>query len=255
VNLTDANRIALAATFDSAAPLYESARPGFVAAAVDWVLPDSARRVLDLGAGTGNLTASLVTRGLEVVAVDPSSNMLAVLAAKLPTVRGMVGAAEAIPLPDGAVDAVVVGSAFHWFARPRADAEMARVLRDGGTVGLLWNWRMRSAPLWRIFDDAAGGIDPLGTAHERGTTLARRWFGRTERAEFAHSQTLRAGQLVDLLASRSYVIALPEADRRRLLDRLRAALEAEVGDLDQAIELPYRTEALRAGRGTTQTGL
>lgn len=152
--MDDRTRTRLAATFDGAAELYERVRPGFAPAALDWVLPDRARRVLDLGAGTGKLTEALVARGLEVVAVDPSPNMLAQLRFKLPGVDARVATSEATGLADGEVDAIVVGSAFHWFARPDAEREMARILRPGGVVGLLWNQRDPSSSTVRAFHQA-----------------------------------------------------------------------------------------------------
>ena len=79
-----------------------------------------------------------------MVAVEPDPQMLAVLAGRLPQVRALPGSAERIPLPDGSVDAILAGQAFHWFSRPDADREFARVLRPGGVVGLLWNIPDRS---------------------------------------------------------------------------------------------------------------
>src|SRR6266487_652098 len=135
--LSDKDRRRLAASFDSAADLYERARPGYAHEALTWLLPVTAHRVLDLGAGTGKLTASLVTRGLDVVAIEPSSAMRAHLTARLSTVDVRDGTAEATGLPDNDVDAVVIGAALHWFDRPAADREIARVLRSGGVVGVL----------------------------------------------------------------------------------------------------------------------
>ena len=104
-------------------------------------MPEGARTVLDLGAGTGKLTRSLAARGLEVVAVEPLAEMRAKLAAALPEVRALEGTAEAIPLADDSVDAITVAQAWHWVDPERATAEAARVLRPGGTLGLIWNRR------------------------------------------------------------------------------------------------------------------
>ena len=104
--------------FGPYADTYHLARPGYPAAAVDWALDGNPGTVLDLGAGTGILTAALAARGLRTIAVDPSPAMLRTLARGLPGVPVLTGTAEAIPLADATVDAVVVGAAFHWFARP-----------------------------------------------------------------------------------------------------------------------------------------
>ncbi len=100
-----------------------------------------ARDVLDLGAGTGKLTTRLVERGLDVIAVDPIAEMLDVLRATLPDTPALLGTAEQIPLRDNSVDAVLVAQAWHWFDPERAVAEVARVLRPGGRLGLVWNIR------------------------------------------------------------------------------------------------------------------
>lgn len=250
--LSDADRIRLAATFDTAAPMYDAVRPGFATAAIDWVLPAGARRVLDLGAGTGKLTAELAARGadrVEVVAVEPAPNMLAVLRERLPDVDARAGSAEELPLGAASVDAVFAGSAFHWFARPRADEEIARVLRPGGRVGLLWNRRDPSFWLSEIFDAALRESREPSPGHNRNVTLAAQLFGPTEHAEFTHSQTLPIDRVPDLLASRSYVIAMAAPDRARLLDGVRAAVAAHAGRSGcTELVIPYRTEALRAER-------
>lgn len=128
-----------AASFHDAAEAYESARPGYPAEATAWMIPDGAASVLDLGAGTGKLTESLLAPGREVYAVDPSSEMLRVLAEKLPAVTVRVGRGERVPLPDASVDAVTVAQAWHWMDREQATAEVARVLKPGGTFALIWN--------------------------------------------------------------------------------------------------------------------
>jgi SAM-dependent methyltransferase len=245
--LSPPDRQALAATFDTAAELYDSVRPGYAESAIDWVLPEPTGRVLDLAAGTGKLTSSLVARGWDVVAVDSAPNMLSLLRHRLPTVDARVGQAEQIPLPDGSVDAVVVSGAFHWFTRPAAEKEMARVLRSGGRLGLLWNRRDPDSWVREVFDDVLRtcGIRAEGYGREEVIPDAR-WFGPSERAAFAHIQTLRADQLADLLASRSYVIALSAGERAVLLDHVRKGVAQHVDLAAPAVDVPYYTEAIRA---------
>jgi SAM-dependent methyltransferase len=157
-----------------------------------------------------------VARGLDVVAVDPAPNMLAVLRRRLPTVDARVGRAEQIPLPDASVGTVLVGAAFHWFTRPTAEQEIARVLRPGGRLGLLGYRRTSDSWVAEVFDDALHSCGVQAEEYSREEVIPDvRWFGPPERAEFAHTQTLRAEQIADLLGSRSYVIALPAAERAR----------------------------------------
>lgn len=118
---------------------YHRYRPGFPDAAAAAILPRRVDAVLDLGAGTGKFTGLLAGRARRVYAVEPSEQMLAVLRATLPAVDARIGSAEHIPLADASVDAVTVAQAFHWFDRDPACAEIARVLRAGGVLGMLWN--------------------------------------------------------------------------------------------------------------------
>lgn len=84
--------------------------------------------------------------GGEIVALEPVAAMREQLTAAFPQVEVLAGTADAIPLPDGSVDAVVCAQAFHWFATAPAVAEMARVLKPGGVLGLIWNVRDESVP-------------------------------------------------------------------------------------------------------------
>lgn len=131
--------------FSSAADVYERARPGYAAEAVDWLCErmgiGPGRTVLDLAAGTGKLTRDLVPSGATIVAVEPLDEMRAQLVEAVPGVETLAGTAEQIPLPDSSVDDVVCAQAFHWFDADRALAEIHRVLRAGGALGLIWNSR------------------------------------------------------------------------------------------------------------------
>jgi SAM-dependent methyltransferase len=141
--------------FAKAASVYEGARPDFPVAAIDWLCAQlqitSETRVLDLAAGTGRMTQPLYARTRSIVAVDPVPQMREVLHAALPEVEVLDGTAEAIPLPDASVGAVVVAQAFHWFDPKPAVAEIARVLEPGGRLGLVWHSPDRSDPLQQSF--------------------------------------------------------------------------------------------------------
>ena len=130
-----------ALAFGQAVDVYERSRPGYPAAALDWALPAGARRVADVGAGTGKLTRELVGRGLEVVAVEPDDAMRAELGRRVPEAVAVAGSGESIPLPDAGLDAVFFAQSWHWVDPPAAATEVARVLAPGGRLGLLWNRR------------------------------------------------------------------------------------------------------------------
>src|SRR3954470_5113900 len=131
------------AGFARAATSYDRGRPGYPDEAIDRVWEglrlDGRAEVLDLAAGTGKLTRALLPRAARVIAVEPLREMRAALAVALPEVAAVDATAEQLPLEDGAVDAVGVGEAFHWFANEHALAEIARVLRPGGGPAMLWN--------------------------------------------------------------------------------------------------------------------
>ena len=221
--MTDETWSARRTSFGNAADAYATGRPSYPAAALDWVLPPQASRVLDLAAGTGRLTERLLERDLEVVAVEPSDEMRAHIPA---SATAMSGTAEKIPLDDASVDCVVVGQAFHWFDGPAAMAEIARVLRPGGTVGLLWLLADDSDPLTAkvceiVADDEmrASIIDPDQAppyADVSGITLP-------DRRLFPHSESYDADRLTAWVLSMSRTILLPEHERAALLDQVRDA--------------------------------
>ena len=237
-----------AASFDAAADAYERGRPSYPEAALDWLLPPGARRVLDLGAGTGKLTRQVAARGLDVVAVDPSEAMLDRLRLAVPGVTALRGTAEAIPLPSGSVDVALVAQAWHWVDPALAVPEVARVLKPGGRLGLLWNHRDESegwtrklgALLARLGSMEDGSLaPPVGPP-----------FGPVERCDLRWSQPVDAAALLDLVASRSYFIVLPEAEKAPVLDDVRALIAREPGfDRRGSVPMPYVTRCWRADLG------
>lgn len=233
-------------SFGSQAAAYERGRPSYPPAAVDWLLsPDAGatvQDVLDLGAGTGKLTSRLVERGLNVVAVDPITELLDVLRTTLPDTPALLGTAEQIPLPDNSIDAVLVAQAWHWFDPERAVAEVVRVLRPGGRLGLLWNVR----------DERLGWVKDfgkiVGLEHDWATTKAELpepfTDVTTHRVEWTNYVTPQT--LIDYVASRSYCITSPAEVRSRTLDEVRALLATHPALANSTgIALPYITVCVR----------
>ncbi|WP_189925649.1 class I SAM-dependent methyltransferase [Kitasatospora xanthocidica] len=236
-----------ARSFGVAAAAYQAGRPGYPQALIGSAVPREARRVLDLGAGTGKLTRLLVDAGLDVVAVEPDGGMRAQLAAAVPKAAVRAGSAERVPLPDGSVDAVVVAQAWHWFDPAVAVPEIARVLAPGGTLALVWNVRDESEP-WAA---ELGALMHRSTRQRIDTEpVLPAPFGAPERLEIRWEHaTTRAG-IVDMVASRSYVIALPEPERARLLADVERLLvtHPDLAGRD-AIALPYVTRCTRVRLG------
>ena len=236
-------RLERSLSFGAQAASYERGRPSYPPEAIDWLLAGGERReVLDLGAGTGKLTARLVERGLDVVAVDPIPEMLEVLGAALPDTRALLGTAEQIPLPDDSVDAVLVAQAWHWFDPALAAAEVARVLRPGGRLGLVWNTR----------DERLGWVRDLGriigAEHDRVTTAELpAEFTEVATREFEWTSYLTREALVDYVASRSYCITSPALVRERTLQGVRDLLATHPALAgSDGLALPYVTVCIRA---------
>jgi SAM-dependent methyltransferase len=253
-------RLLHATSFGAAAAAYAEHRPDYARAAVRWALePAPGPRVLDLGAGTGKLTATLVALGAEVIAVEPDSAMLTELRRALPAVRALPGSAEAIPLPDASVDAVLAGNALHWFDMNVAGPEMARVLAPGGILAGLWNVMDNRADwvagLERVSGSAAiGARDTLSSwraatadMHLPNTGLAAQ-FGSPERAEFPHGQRRTADSLVATIATRAGMLVMPEQEQEATLGRIRAFLASRPETARGEFTLPMLTGVLRVRR-------
>lgn len=250
----------LSSSFGVAASAYAQHRPDYAQAAVRWALePAPGLRVLDLGAGTGKLTTTLLALGVEVIAVEPDPAMLSELRRSLPHVRALQGSAEAIPLPDASVDAVLAGNAMHWFDMDVAAPEMTRVLVPEGILAGLWNvfddrvdW---VAQLERISGSAAiGPRDTLsswcaapGEAHlpDLGSITA---LGTPERADFMHGQRRTADSLVATLATKAGILVMPEQEQEATLSRIRAFLASRPETACGEFTLPMLTAVLRARR-------
>ncbi len=213
---------------------YDELRPGYAPEAIAWIaergslVPGSL--VVDLAAGTGQLSRRFVSLGVAVTAVEPASNMRAILGLRLPEVRVVDGTAESIPLEDASVDAVVVGNAFHHFAHEAAFAEIRRILRPGGTLGLLWAWPLEERSLRYPWIQEVDAVVETARASHDIATAYRAWqeppeaaagFGPFERREFPLNHTIASARIADLYATSSDVASLPPATRAALLDRIR----------------------------------
>jgi SAM-dependent methyltransferase len=239
--------------FGAGADAYERGRPSYPPDAVAWLV-DALRvgvgtALVDLAAGTGKLTRLLAPTGAWIAAVEPVDEMRRVLRATQPEVAALAAAAEALPLAAASVDAVTVAQAFHWFDADAAFAELARVLRPGGRVGLIWNARDRSvdwvSALWSIMDRVEKRAP--WREHDRWSDAAlgeRAAFGALHEATFHHEQRVAPATIRERFASVSHVAVLPEADRLAVLDQVDAVLAAhpDTAGRDE-LAIPYRVDA------------
>lgn len=231
---------------------YERGRPGYPRAAVEAIgeigppPPWTGRRVLDLAAGTGKLTRELGILGAEVIAVEPLAGMRSQLAAAVPGVTVLDGTAEHIPLPDGAVHAVCVAQAFHWFNVPVAAAEIARVLDAGGGLAIVRNeWTIEDGPEW-----ARAYREFFRQRVERPDAQGRKWPEELDATGYFtpfHERVVPNPQTSDLAglrhrtASMSAIAALPADEREALLDAFDALLVERGITPGQELAVPMRT--------------
>jgi SAM-dependent methyltransferase len=231
-----------ARSFAGVAQAYDRARPSYPPDAATWLVGGQRSTVVELGAGTGKLTELLVAAGHDVVATDPLPEMLDRLRERVPGARAAVASAEGIPIASRSVDVVVCAQAFHWFDHDVALPEIARVLRPGGVLALVWNARDEGIPwvrkLGRIIGSADSRTDLAAPAE------ATEHFGPVEHAEFRFWQSLRRDELFDLVRSRSYVALLDEPERDALLARV-GDLYDDYGRGPDGMQLPYVTRCYR----------
>lgn len=240
-----------ATSFGGQAGSYEVGRPEYPFEAVAWMLdraPAGARRIADVGAGTGKLTRALVAgEGAEVVAVDPDPAMLAALRDAVPGVPTFVGTAERLPLPDASVDAVVLGQAWHWVDPVVASAEIGRVVRPGGVLGLVWNLRDERVDWVRRLTDIMHGSN-AEIMLAAGDPVVAAPFGGLEQERWEWVRPVTREVMHRMASSRSYVITADDAEKARIRRDMDALFD-ELGLHDDAtIELPYVTRAFRAVR-------
>ena len=275
------------AVFGTRAAAYAEHRPDYPDAAVAWALaplapsapgqppargeapapreppapgrPRASRlRAVDLGAGTGKLTAVLTRHAARVLALEPDPAMLAELRRAVPGSLPAVARAERLPLPDASVDAVLAAQSAHWFDLDQAMPEIARVLRPGGVLAGLWN----------TDDDRVGWVAglaaltpglasvPLSRWREQGGDILSRWlagapgsgFGPAAQAEFGHAQPRTADSLVATIATHSTVLLMGPGERAAALAAVREFLAGRPETAAGPFTLPIVTQVMRAVR-------
>jgi SAM-dependent methyltransferase len=231
--------------FAEVAGAYEHGRPGYPQAAVRWLAGDEPCDVVDLGAGTGKLTRALVSLGHRVTAIEPLPEMLELLPAAAPGAAATLGTAEVIPVPDAFADVVTSAQAFHWFDHSLALPEIARVLRPGGRLALVWNSRDEQEPWVARLSEIIGNerVDEDDTA---GPIGASGLFEPLETAKFVFEQPLDRQSLLDLVLSRSYCAKLLPAEREPILERVAQLYDETAGP--DGVRLPYVTECFRTSK-------
>jgi SAM-dependent methyltransferase len=242
-------------SFGSVATDYDRYRPGPPPQALDWLIPPDAQAVLDLAAGTGAVTRELVGRAARIIAVEPDERMRVVLAARCLEADVLAGRGEDIPLPAASVDAVVISSAWHWLDPERAVPEIARVLRVGGVLGVIWLARDARVPwvaefnaLARESREADRRPDDAPRSRRRRRTVEfppGAPMSEPEELTLEYSLPVTSDELVGLLGTYSGVITMDRDQRAEFSRRVRAFLDRQPWD---QVDLPMICRCLKSTR-------
>lgn len=202
--------------FGTLAESYDSARPDYPLDAVAWLIKDVQGTVAELGAGTGKFTRTLVDLGLRVLAIDPDLAMLEVLGSRAPSALPVQAVAEALPLADASMGAVVAAQAWHWFDAARAWASAMRVLAPSGRIAVAWNapslratWQRKIAKLGPVISPVTEDWWPSGIPHQS-----------MEKRLFLWQTLLTPQQVRDEYATHLAVRKLEPVARSAYLDRV-----------------------------------
>lgn len=216
------------------AAAYAAGRPDYPVALEGWLRHDlglgSGTVALDLGAGTGKFLPRLLAVGADVIAIEPSDAMRSQLRGLFPDLDAREGRAEAIPLADGSVDAVICAQCFHWFATNEALDEIWRVLKPGGRLGLVWNIRDATTPWVARIIAMMAPYDP-GTPDYESQAWRRvfpaRGFSELREHVFANPHVGPAATvIIDRVLSVGSIARLPRIERDRVIARIQAVIDA-----------------------------
>jgi len=250
------------------ASTYERFRPGPPPAAIAWMLPDSAKIVVDLGAGTGAMTKDLLGKVDRVIAIEPDDRMREILASNLPEVTALRGTGESMPLDTSSVDVVLASSSWHWMDPDRALQETARVLVPGGTLGVVWAGPDPDGPFVSqaqamLTAMSSGQKGPTASSdHEpdlgrevmdtenRVETVVRipddSLFTQPEQTSLTWDVPLTADELIGLLGTFSWIITMPDDRRAHVISEARRVLRDGLGiSGDVTVNIQYRSEVWR----------
>lgn len=224
-------------------------RPGYPAEMVGWLVPGQSKTVLEVGAGIGKLTEQLVAAGHTVHSVDREPAMLEVLKDRLPAVPVTQGTVEELELAHRSVDAVVCTTAFTSFDLDAALPVIAKALKTGGHLSVVWHERDTRIPWVRRLGAFLEG--PLGARdNEPRSASVTEHLLRSPLFSFVEEETwttwheIDRKTVADLVLSRSWVAELSPEARDTAVAEVQA-FYADYGRGMDGMQLPYRVHAVR----------
>ncbi|MBA8877320.1 class I SAM-dependent methyltransferase [Phyllobacterium myrsinacearum] len=243
---------AAAVGFAAKADSYVRGRPDYPPALDAWLRDEldlePGKTVVDLGAGTGKFTLRLMTTGAAVIAIEPVAEMLQKLSERYPEITAKAGTAESIPLADASVDAVVCAQAFHWFATAAALTEIHRVLKPGGSLGLVWNTRDERIPWVAKLADIFAPYEGDTPRHYTGEWKKPFPFNGFSVLREHHFSNSHIGAPEDVIVNRvlstSFIAALPPEKQEQVAAEVRSLIAHEPSlNGKTEVTLPYDTAA------------
>jgi ubiquinone/menaquinone biosynthesis C-methylase UbiE len=255
-------------SFGDVASMYERFRPGPPSAAIQWMLPDSATSVVDLGAGTGLMTKDLLGRVDRVIAIEPDDRMRAILSSNLPEVTALRGTGESLPIDTSSVDVVLASASWHWMDPDQTLQEAARVLVPGGALGVVWTGPDPEGPFISqaqamLSEMSSDSVEPTtgpGSDPDLGSVVMDTEnriesvlyiphdspFAQPEHQVLTWVVALTADELIGLLGTFSWIITMPDERRTHVVSEARRILGDGLGiSGDVTVDVQYRSEAWR----------
>lgn len=231
--------------FRLATDSYGAVRPSYPRAAVEKIVEGaeaSTLTIADVGAGTGKLTAALLSRGVKVTAIEPAQAMrdqMRQLLGEDANLEIVDACGESTGLPDSSVDRAVFAQSWHWMAAEAASAEMHRIVRPGGKLMIVWNqldvtipWVHRLTRIMRSGDVHRPDRPPLLNSQWSQPVL--------ERFDWEDESTPE--EILELGTTRSSYLRSTSAGREKMQANLRWYLYEHLGFAPHStVILPYFT--------------
>ncbi|KAI9015767.1 S-adenosyl-L-methionine-dependent methyltransferase [Phycomyces nitens] len=240
--------------FKPAAGSYAKTRPHYPKALIDQVLKIVPRgsNVVDLAAGTGIMTQSLVDAGYKVTPVEPVSDMREQLEKQV-GIPALEGTSWKIPVKDESQDMVMVAQAFHWFDDIETLREIHRVVKPGGIFALTWNMESKERSEWvadirkiyEAYDEAAPQYRKGRWRKVFETEEAKKLFELPlHELTFSNDFNVPTNHVFERVLTKSYIAILSDEEKAKLRQDIQAKLIPEKGFVpkDGKILYPHDTD-------------